>query len=67
MSKSLGNGVDPLEVIDKYGADALRSYCLLQVTHPVTICAGQKQRLQIPVTLQTSCGMLQDIILMNLP
>ncbi len=24
MSKSLGNGVDPLEVIDKYGADALR-------------------------------------------
>ena len=24
MSKSLGNGVDPLEVIDRYGADALR-------------------------------------------
>ena len=24
MSKSLGNGIDPLEVIDKYGADALR-------------------------------------------
>ncbi|GAA0085125.1 valine--tRNA ligase [Clostridium sp. CTA-7] len=24
MSKSLGNGVDPLEVIDEYGADALR-------------------------------------------
>ena len=24
MSKSLGNGVDPLEVIDQYGADALR-------------------------------------------
>ena len=24
MSKSLGNGVDPLEVIDKFGADALR-------------------------------------------
>ena len=24
MSKSLGNGTDPLEVIDKYGADALR-------------------------------------------
>ena len=28
MSKSLGNGVDPLEIIDKYGADTLR-YCLL--------------------------------------
>ena len=26
MSKSLGNGVDPIEVIDKYGADALRYF-----------------------------------------
>lgn len=24
MSKSLGNGIDPMDVIDKYGADALR-------------------------------------------
>ena len=24
MSKSLGNGIDPLEIIDRYGADALR-------------------------------------------
>lgn len=24
MSKSLGNGIDPLQIIDKYGADALR-------------------------------------------
>ena len=24
MSKSLGNGIDPVEMIDKYGADALR-------------------------------------------
>ena len=29
MSKSLGNGIDPLEVIDEYGADALRfSLCM---------------------------------------
>ena len=28
MSKSLGNGIDPLEVIDKYGADALRASLL---------------------------------------
>ncbi len=28
MSKSLGNGIDPLEIIDSYGADTLR-YCLL--------------------------------------
>jgi valyl-tRNA synthetase len=26
MSKSLGNGVDPIEVIEKYGADALRYF-----------------------------------------
>lgn len=26
MSKSLGNGIDPMEVIDKYGADALRYF-----------------------------------------
>ncbi len=33
MSKSLGNGVDPLEVIDKYGADSLR-FSLLQGVSP---------------------------------
>jgi len=26
MSKSLGNGIDPIEVIDKYGADTLRHF-----------------------------------------
>ena len=31
MSKSLGNGVDPLDVIDKYGADSLRFSLLLGV------------------------------------
>ncbi len=29
MSKSLGNGIDPLEIIDKYGADALRLSLIL--------------------------------------
>ncbi len=29
MSKSLGNGVDPIEIIDKYGADALRMTLLI--------------------------------------
>ena len=28
MSKSLGNGVDPMEVIEKYGADSLRYFLL---------------------------------------
>src|SRR5690625_5552540 len=29
MSKSLGNGVDPMDVIDKYGADSLRYFLLM--------------------------------------
>ena len=33
MSKSLGNGIDPLEVIEKYGADALR-FMLVQGSSP---------------------------------
>ncbi|MFC0299884.1 valine--tRNA ligase [Virgibacillus soli] len=33
MSKSLGNGVDPMDVIEKYGADSLR-YFLLTGTTP---------------------------------
>ena len=33
MSKSLGNGVDPLEIIDNYGADALR-YALITGNAP---------------------------------
>lgn len=40
MSKSLGNGVDPLEVIEKYGADALR-FALMTNTSP-----GHDQRYQ---------------------
>ena len=33
MSKSLGNGIDPIEMIDKYGADALR-FSLIQSVAP---------------------------------
>jgi valyl-tRNA synthetase len=32
MSKSLGNGVDPLEVVDEYGADALRFSLVMGVS-----------------------------------
>ncbi|MGN1069864.1 MAG: class I tRNA ligase family protein, partial [Candidatus Fimadaptatus sp.] len=32
MSKSLGNGIDPLEIVDKYGADALRFSLALGVS-----------------------------------
>ena len=40
MSKSLGNGIDPLEIIDDYGADALR-YALVTGNAP-----GNDQRFQ---------------------
>lgn len=40
MSKSLGNGIDPMDVIEKYGADALR-YMLMTGTTP-----GQDQSFQ---------------------
>jgi len=40
MSKSLGNGIDPMDVIDKYGADALR-FTLATGTTP-----GQDLRFQ---------------------
>ncbi|NLW12479.1 MAG: valine--tRNA ligase [Clostridiaceae bacterium] len=40
MSKSLGNGIDPLEIIDEYGADALR-YALVSGNAP-----GNDQRFQ---------------------
>ena len=32
MSKSLGNVLDPFEVIERFGADALRYYCFREVT-----------------------------------
>ena len=41
MSKSLGNGVDPLDLIDQYGADALR-FALVNGNAP-----GNDQRVQM--------------------
>ena len=32
MSKSLGNVLDPFEVIERFGADALRYYCFREVS-----------------------------------
>ncbi len=32
MSKTLGNVIDPIEMINKYGSDALRYYCLAKIS-----------------------------------
>ena len=66
MSKSLGNGIDPLEVIDQYGADALR-FMLVTGNSP-----GNDMRfypwkeLKQLETLQINYGMHQDLYMMNI-
>ena len=57
MSKSLGNGIDPLEVIDKYGADALRM-TLITGNAPETICVSTGSVWRTAETLQIRSGML---------
>jgi Valyl-tRNA synthetase len=32
MSKSLGNGINPIEIIDKYGSDVLKMALIFNVT-----------------------------------
>ena len=66
MSKSLGNGVDPMDVIDQYGADALRWF-LLNGTAP-----GQDTRYN-PKQLASTWNFINKIwnaarfVIMNLP
>jgi len=65
MSKSLGNGVDPMDVIDEYGADALR-YFLTTNSAP-----GQDLR-YIPEKVESSWNFINKIwnasrfVLMNI-
>ena len=60
MSKSLGNGIDPLEIIDQYGADALR-FMLATGNSPETICDLLKKRSRQAETLQTRYGTPQGL------
>ena len=45
MSKSLGNGIDPLEIIDEYGADTLR-YALLGGIAPGSDTRFSKEKIE---------------------
>ena len=56
MSKSLGNGIDPLEIIDQYGADALR-FTLATGNSPGQRHALQRREGRSPAaTLPTRSG-----------
>ena len=60
MSKSLGNGIDPLEVIERYGADALRYTVVsgMAVGHRPDPRSGRPRGVVRagPATSPTSCG-----------
>jgi valyl-tRNA synthetase len=43
MSKSLGTGIDPIEFIDQFGADAMRFSLLVQTGHNQEIRFGEKR------------------------
>lgn len=66
MSKSLGNGIDPMQVIDEYGVDALRFFLVSNST------PGQDMR-YIPEKVEASWNFINKIwnaskfVLMNLP
>ncbi len=64
MSKSLNNGVDPLEVIDQYGADALR-FMLMTGNSPGNDMRYQTERVEAAVICQQALECL-SIVLMGL-
>ncbi len=65
MSKSLGNGVDPLEVIEKYGADALR-FALLTGTSAGNDTRWQEDKIQSSRNFANKINNAARFILMNL-
>lgn len=60
MSKSLGNGIDPMDVIDMYGADSLRFF-LTTNTAPGMDLRYDEEKLNQLGTLLIRFGMLQDL------
>lgn len=65
MSKSLGNGVDPLEVIEKYGADALR-FTLVTGTSPGNDTRYQEEKVEASRNFANKIWNASRFALMNL-
>ena len=66
MSKSLGNGIDPLEIIDKYGADALR-FALTTGTSPGNDMRFSEEKILASRNFTNKLWNAARFILMNLP
>ncbi len=66
MSKSLGNGVDPLDVIDKYGADALR-FMVASGTSPGNDMRYSEDKVKACRNFANKLWNATRFIMMNLP
>ena len=65
MSKSLGNGVDPMDVIDKYGADSLRFF-LTTNTAPGTDLRYDEEKVKSTWNFINKLWNASRYVLMNL-
>ena len=65
MSKSLGNGIDPLEVIDRYGADALRFMLTTGIT-PGNDMRFKEDRLESARNFANKLWNASRFVIMNL-
>ncbi len=66
MSKSLGNGIDPLEVIEAYGADALRFMLTTGITAGSDM-RFQTERLEASRNFANKLWNASRFVIMNLP
>jgi valyl-tRNA synthetase len=65
MSKSLGNGIDPMDIIQKYGADALRWYLSTSST-PGQDANFSEQKLEAAWNFINKIWNISRFVLMNL-
>ena len=65
MSKSLGNGIDPLEIIDQYGADALRFMLTTGIT-PGTDMSFKTDKLESSRNFANKLWNASRFVIMNL-
>ena len=66
MSKSLGNGIDPLEIIDEYGADALR-FTLITGNAPGNDMRFYMERVEASRNFANKVWNASRFIQMNMP